>query len=155
MSGAGSRIGNTPLIFNSIPLDREKCIRCGDGRNELSLVTVFILGLTMTPSRISNQEKAEGMKLTLAMLWKFATAIAVLCFPVAMAVGGYFAGKVLDHDKQIAVVQASYTTRDETESRSNGLKQSIDSLKETINDLKVEIVKIKVEIVKIADKSGK
>lgn len=76
------------------------------------------------------------------MIWKFATGIVLVCFPVAMGAGGYFASKILDHEKQLAVMQVSYTTKDDTELREKGLKQSIDGLKSSINDLRIDIVKL-------------
>lgn len=102
----------------------------------------------MTQARITNQEKSDGTGITFAMIWKFATGIVLLCFPFAMGAGGYFAGKVFDHEKQLAVMQVSYTTKDDTDLREKGLKQSIDGLKSTINDLRIDIVKL-------ADKASK
>lgn len=74
--------------------------------------------------------------------WKIAEVTAIVSFPVLSLVAGFFISKVLDHEKQIAVMQVSYFTKDEAESRENGLKTSIDALKQTINDLRVEIVKV-------------
>lgn len=94
----------------------------------------------MTPARSNSESAADASKWT--QFWKVATALSVIGFPAITAAGGYFAGKVLEHDTSIAVMRASYTTKEETETRENGLKQSIDALKQTINELRVEIVKV-------------
>lgn len=90
----------------------------------------------MTPTRTTTEPSRWSQ------FWKASITISVLSFPVATGAGSYFAAKVLEHDKDIAVMRASYTTKDDTASREDGLKKSLDELRQTINDLKIEIVKI-------------
>lgn len=94
------------------------------------------------PRVISGDDRDSEPKWSWKQFWKVAEVMAIVCFPIVAMIGGYFACKVLDHETQIAVMTASYYTKDEAEDRENGLKQSIDSLKQTINDLRIEIVKV-------------
>lgn len=97
----------------------------------------------MTPAKpLSLELENASERWSWRHFWKVAEVVAIICFPVAATVSGYFACKVLDHDTKLAVMQASYYTKEEAESRENGLKQSIDALKQTINDLRIEIVKV-------------
>ena len=73
--------------------------------------------------------------------WTVASMISTLCFPVITATGGYFAGHVLNHETAIAVIEASYLTKEESATKDGEIKASIDSLRQSINDLKLEVTK--------------
>lgn len=99
----------------------------------------------MTPTRTaarSDDLEDRQPRWSWRQFWRVAETTAIICFPVLLMTGGFFAGKVLEHDKDIAVMHEKYTTKDETERREVGLKESLDSLKQSINDLRVEIVKV-------------
>ena len=73
--------------------------------------------------------------------WAVASMISTLCFPVITATGGYFVGHVLNHETAIAVIEASYLTKEESATKDGEIKASIDSLRQSINDLKLEVTK--------------
>jgi hypothetical protein len=66
----------------------------------------------------------------------------LISFPILMGAGGWFGKTVLDHDKQITVLEKTHPTKDEVSVLNDGLKKAIDELRQSINDFRVELAKV-------------